>query len=574
MRYIKYIFFVFSLFFALSILANSILATPPTYPVLIDDYINFTFKHNPSYASYVGVHEYDSELEDFSKKEVRLQVKALKAFYAKFNAINLAKLSADDKIDCELVKNHIQATLLELETIRPRETNPDFYGTSISDSISVLMNRNFATAEDRLKSVIIREKKILDVFRIAKENLKNPPKIFTALALEQLPGTLSFFQNDVPLAFAEVKDLKLISEFKTVNQAVIAGLTEYKDYLEKELLPRSKGDFRLGEDVYRKKIKYKEMVDLPLDKLLEIGYQNLRSNQQWAKQIAQQLDPNQSASEILAEMTKHHPPKDELLNTYRTALTKVKKFVIDKKIVTFPSLDDPVLRETPAFARALSIASMDPPGPFETNVKEAFFNVTLPETNWSATETETYLQEHNMYLIHSTVIHEGYPGHFVQLVLLHKIPSKIRKAFPVISNLEGWAHYCEQMVLDEGFMENDPKMRLAQLQDALLRNARYIVAIEMHTGKMSFEEAVDFFVCEAYQTRAMAEREAKRGAVDPTYLNYTLGKLEILKLHNDYKKLKGPAFSLQEFHDRFLEMGPIPIRQIRRALVGNEDAIL
>lgn len=567
--------FAFILFFVISFQAGCALTEfNSQYYQLVDEYIHFTFKHNPSYATYVGVHDYNQELEDFSKKGARVIVNGLKDFDSKFSAIEFKKLSSDEQIEYELIKNHIQATLLELETIRPRENNPDFYGTSVSDSIYSLISRNFAPPKDRLRSVINREKKILTVFAIAKENLKNPPKIFTQLALEQLPGTISFFQNDVPAAFVDIQDPNLIREFKITNNSVVEKLIQYKNYLEKEILPKSNGDFRLGSDVYRKKLKYREMVDLPLDTLLDIGYKDLRSNQDWIKKVAQEINANKSVADILIEMNLQHPLKDELLNTFRTTLREVKKFVKDKKIVTISSPKDPILQETPAYARALSIASMDPPGPFETKVKEAFFNVTLPESHWSKAETEAFLQEQSIYFINSTVIHEAYPGHFVQFLLLPKVSSKIKKIFPVMSNLEGWAHYCEQMVLDEGFRISDPKMRMAQLQDALLRNARYIVAIKMHTGKMSFDEAIEFFIKEAYQTRAMAEREVKRGAVDPTYLYYTLGKLEILKLREDYKKLQGNQFSLQKFHDRFLEMGPIPIRQIRRVLVGKEEDIL
>jgi uncharacterized protein (DUF885 family) len=177
------------------------------------------------------------------------------------------------------------------------------------------------------------------------------------------------------------------------------------------------------------------------------------------------------------------------------------------------------------------------------------------------------------YFIRSTVIHEAYPAHYIQFLGDSKLAFRVRKIILSLSNFEGWAHYCEQMVLDEGFRADDPKMRLAQLQDALLRNARLIVGIKMHTRKMSMDEGVDFFRTEAYQSKAMAEREVKRGTMDPAYINYTLGKLEIMKLREDYKRLKGNDFSLKEFHDRFLEMGAVPIRQIRRVLVENEEAL-
>jgi uncharacterized protein (DUF885 family) len=200
--------------------------------------------------------------------------------------------------------------------------------------------------------------------------------------------------------------------------------------------------------------------------------------------------------------------------------------------------------------------------------KEAFFNVTLPEPGWPKETVEELMEGFNRGTIVSTAVHEVYPGHYVQFLWVKQAPSKVRKLFGAGSNSEGWAHYTEQMMLDEGYGNGDRKLRLGQLQDALLRNARYIVGIEMHTGKMTFDEGVEFFVKEGYQTRANAVRETKRGTSDPTYLVYTLGKLQIMTLRDDYKKKMGPAFRLEQFHNEFLQQGWPPVVLVRRALLG------
>jgi uncharacterized protein (DUF885 family) len=200
--------------------------------------------------------------------------------------------------------------------------------------------------------------------------------------------------------------------------------------------------------------------------------------------------------------------------------------------------------------------------------------VTLPEKTWPPKQTEEYLQGFNRGTIISTAVHEVYPGHYVQFLWTRRVPSKTRKLLGCSSNAEGWAHYTEQMMLDEGYGKGDLKLRLGQLQDALLRNARYIAGIQMHTGKMTFDQAVEFFVKEGYQVRPVAEKEAKRGTSDPTYLVYTLGKLQILKLREDYKKMKGAKFTLQEFHDAFMQQGFPPIKIVRRALLGNDSPVL
>ncbi|MCU1236994.1 MAG: hypothetical protein JWP63_4961, partial [Candidatus Solibacter sp.] len=457
---------------------------------------------------------------------------------------------------------------------RPWEKNPDVYSSGATNAVYVVMSRKFAPAAERVKSVIAREKAIPRLFQSARENLKNPPRVYTEVALEQLDGIASFFQNDVPAAFQEVKDAALMKEFKQANQGVIDALKAYQGFLKTDLLPRSQGDFKIGAETYRKKLLYDEMVDIPLDRLLELGTADLRRNQEEFKRVAAQVDPKRTAEQILAETLRDHPSADKLLPTVRDVLGGMREFIEKHKIVTIPSRVPPIVEETPPFMRALTTASMDTPGPYEKVAKEAFFNVTLPEKTWDAKQTEEYLEGFNRGTITSTAIHEVYPGHYVQFLWIARAPSKVRKLLGCSSNAEGWAHYTEQMMLDEGYGGGDLKLRLGQLQDALLRNARFIAGIRMHTGKMSMEDAVEFFVKEGYQVRPVAEKEAKRGTSDPTYLVYTLGKLEILKLRDDYKAMKGDKYTLQEFHDAFLQQGYPPIKIVRRALLGNDSPVL
>jgi uncharacterized protein (DUF885 family) len=243
----------------------------------------------------------------------------------------------------------------------------------------------------------------------------------------------------------------------------------------------------------------------------------------------------------------------------------------------------PILEETPPFMRATTTASMDTPGPFETHATEAYFNVTLPDPSMTPAEVEGYMHGFNVGTVISTAVHEAYPGHYVQFLWTPKAPTRIRKLLGASSNAEGWAHYCEQMMLDEGYgqpgaggkTEREAKfLRLGQLQDALLRNARFIVGIQMHTGHMTFDQAVAFFEKEGYQSHESGLIETKRGTSDATYLYYTLGKLEILKLRADLQKKQGAAFSLERFHDAFLGQGFPPIKIVRRALLGDDSPTL
>jgi Bacterial protein of unknown function (DUF885) len=525
------------------------------------------FKFNPTTGTSSGFHQYDTLLEDYSKAGVDTQVRALQSAEKQFSAL-------PEDPDRDLILNYIRATLLSLEQVRPWEKNPDSYSSGVTVSIFVIMSRTFAPPADRLQSVIARERLIPAVFEAARANLKNPPRIYTEVAIEQLPGIVSFFQNDVPSAFKQVTDPQLLADFQKSNGAVIDALNSYLAYLKNDVLPRSHGDFRLGADHFRKKLLYEEMVDLPLDKLLEIGMADLRKNQEAFKQTAAKIDPSKTPQQILDEATHDHPAPDHLLQSFRDVLGGLKDYIATKQIITIPSPVLPILEETPPFMRALTTASMDTPGPYEKVAKEAFLNVTLPEASWTPKEVEEHMESFNRGTIMSTAIHEAYPGHYVQFLWMQTIPSKVRKLLGANSNAEGWAHYCEQMMLDEGYGNGDLKLRLGQLQDALLRDARYIVGIQMHTGHMTYEQGIDFFVKEGYQTRALGERETKRGTSDPTYLYYTLGKLEIMKLREDYKKMRGDAFTLQEFHDRFMREGTPPIKIVRKALLGNDSPVL
>jgi hypothetical protein len=535
---------------------------------LADRYFDeYFFPYNPTSATSAGIHKYDDQLEDYSASGVKKRIAILKRFEAEF-----AKLPADP--DRDLVLSSIRANLLELETVRMWAKNPDLYSSGLSNSAFVIMSRTFAPPEVRLKALTARERLMPQVLADARANVKHPPRIYLDVAIEQLPGIVSFFENDVPLAFKDVKDAALLADFHSANAAVIAALKDQEEYLKRQAASNySPGDFKLGATNFAKKLEYEEMVDIPLDRLLQIGYDNLHANQKKFRETAALLDPNRTPQSILDDLKKDHPAPGKLLDAFRETCTKLAAFVTEKRIVTIPSPVPPILEETPPFLRALTFASMDTPGPYETVAKEAFFNVTLPEKDWKPERVEGFMTSFNRGTILSTAIHEAYPGHYVQFLWMQHVESRVRKLITANSNAEGWAHYSEQMMLNEGY-STDPKMRIGQLQDALLRNARYIVGIEMHTGKRTFEQGIEFFEKEGYQSHEVAEVETKRGTSDPTYLYYTLGKLQILKLREDYRSKMGAKFSLQEFHDNFLKQGAPPIKIVRQALLGDESPTL
>lgn len=541
------------------------------------------FKFNPTQGTAAGFHQYDPQFEDLSSQNIGEQIGALHRFRALFEQVDPGKLSAEARADRELVISNIMSTLLEVETIRNWERNPDIYSSSTAASAFTIMSRKFAPPNERLRSLTEREQKMPKLLSEAHQNLKNPPRIYTEIAIEQIPGIIGFFQKDVPDAFVAAKDPEVKQAFNKANSALIAALQKYEQYLKTEVLPHSNGDFKIGEDNYRKKLLYDEMVDTPLDRLLEIGTADLRKNQEEFKRVATEIDPNRTPRQILEELESDHPTSDHLLQSFHDTFSSLLGFIQEKHIITIPSPVLPIVEETPPFARALTTASMDTPGPYESVAKEAYFNVTLPTADWKKEQVDDYMSGFNRGTIISTAVHEAYPGHYVQFLWMKEAPSKVRKLLGSGTNAEGWAHYCEQMMLDEGYGQpgagardaREAKMlKLGQLQDALLRDARFIVGIKMHTGQMSFDEAKEFFVNEGYQVRSVAEKEAKRGTSDPTYLVYTLGKLQIMKLREDYKKMKGDQFSLEEFHNAFMRQGFPPIKIVRQALLGVDSPTL
>jgi uncharacterized protein (DUF885 family) len=551
---------------------------------LADEYFDQVYFHYaPSNATLQGVHQYDAQLEDYSQAGVDREIAEQERFERIFAAVPADQLDLTSQGDLELLLGNIRSRLLALKTIRLWEKDPDQYSSGISNSAFVLMERSFASPDDRLRSLVAREKLMPAALDAARTNLKNPPRIYTEIALEQLPDIISFFQVDVPEAFKHAQNEQLKSEFSQSNSAVIAALKSYQGWLKKDVLPRSHGDFRFGAETYSKKLLYDEMVDTPLPRLLEIGYADLHKNQAEFKRIASEIDPNRQPREVLEELDRDHPSRDKLLQSFRDTFQGLIQFIQEKHIVDIPSPVLPTLENTPPFMRATTTASMDTPGPFEKVSTQAYFNVTVPGAHASAQDTAQLMSEFNRGTIISTSIHEAYPGHYVQFLWTPQAPSTVRKILGASSNAEGWAHYCEQMMLDEGYGQpgagardaRDAKMvRLGQLQDALLRDARFVVGIQMHTGQMTFDQGVRFFVEEGYQSHAGGLVETKRGTTDATYLYYTLGKLQILKLRDDLKKKEGAKFSLQQFHDDFLKQGFPPIRIVRRALLGDDSPTL
>ncbi len=569
---------------ALACATPALAADASSFATLADRYWDENLADQPDFATSKGVHTYDARLVDMSPAAVKRRIAAMHAWRDRLAAVDASKLSPDERADLATVRTNNESNLVAYEVVREWQRRPRVYTSTAIGSVYLVVKRDFAPLEARLASVIAREQQIPKLLEAARQNLRDVPRISVELALEELPANIEFLQKDTVQAFATVKDAALRAKFTASTEAATHALAQFGDWLKKDVLPKAKPEFAIGADAFAKKLAADELITEPLDRVLERGEAELARLRAEFIATAKKIDPTKPAPEVQASLSADHGKPTTLLADVQARLAGLRKFLVDHQIVTIPSTVMPIVQESPPFMRAFTLASMDTPGPYETKATEAYYNVTLPDAKWTPAEVESYMRGgFSRTVIEMVSIHEAFPGHYVQFLWMPKVRSRTRKLYACSSNAEGWAHYAEQMMLDEGVelsagmvkgatdqrtaKGDDPKLRLAQLQEALLRAARYVVGIRMHTRGMTLAQAIDFFEKEGLQSRKVAEMEAKRGAEDPTYLYYTYGKLDILKLREAYAKKLGPQFTLRKFHDAFLAEGAIPLPLVRRALL-------
>ncbi|MEP7028206.1 MAG: DUF885 domain-containing protein [Candidatus Eisenbacteria bacterium] len=534
---------------------------------VINEWFAGELANRPSWATGVGIHAYDARLEATSRAAVRARLARANQFLGRAQGIAAERLTANRRLDREIFLAKLRGVGLELETIRSWERNPSSYAGVVSSGMYSLVKRDFAPIDTRLASINARLAEVPRVFADARLNLRNPPKIYTEIALGQAQGLVSFLKNLLPMAVADAGSPALRATFERRNTAAIAEVERYAKWLETDLMPRSNGDFRIGKAAYQEKLADDEMVSESVDTLLARGYAALADNHRRMVKVARRIDPSKTPEQVLAEMATHHPSEDSLLIVARAGLDKIRSFIADKKILTPPVNQNLNVIETPIFNRSLSFASMDSPGVFEQNANEAYYNITPVDSSWSADKKAEHLGFFNPWQLEIVSIHEAFPGHYYQFMHLKHVPSLVRTLMGSGSNSEGWAHYCEEMAIEQGYGGGDPRYEMAMLNLALQRIGRYIVGIEMHCNGWTQDLGTEFFQKEAYMARVNAEREARRGTSDPTYLVYTLGKWEIQKLRGEVQARMGDRFVLGDFHDHLLDLGRAPLSEIRKAFL-------
>jgi len=535
----------------------------------VDDYLAYLHEVHPTGATLDGIHTYDDHIEDFSRNAIEQHTRALSGFSRRLQDINLSDLTAIEKAEQPMVASNIQARMFELEQIRTWERNPHHYADTLCSSLASQVVFTHAPLSERARRVLSKLRQTARVVQAARDNIKDPPGIFIKVGLETFRGALNFIEKDLPRAFSALDDMHLLGDLADASTEAGTAISNYIRYLEEDVAPKARASFRLGRDMFERKLALDEGLAMDAERLLSIAMREFQATQDEFRSLAGKLDGGDPIA-AWRKAKESHPAPGALAATAQQQLEELSTFIDRNGIVTRPEGESVIAAPTPEFYR-WTFASMWVPGPFEQKATRAFYYLTDVDPSWPADRQEEHLRDFNFPTLWAISIHEVYPGHFLHYQFLRRVESKVRKSilFAPASFVEGWAHYAEQMMVEAGFHRNDHTFKLAQLAEALIRLGRFIVSIRLHVHDWSVEQGVRFFRDECFMEEGGARREAERGTFDPTYLVYSVGKLMLLKLRRDYKEQQGAKYSQRAFHDQLLANGTATFAVQRQLMLGD-----
>jgi uncharacterized protein (DUF885 family) len=551
---------------------------------LADEFLAGHLAWRPQMGTALGLHEYDGRITDYSRASLDAELARLKSFDRRLDDLKADALSPRSSYDLRILRAAIRKEIFKFEERQVFTQNPMTYAGALN--VNIYIKRDFAPLAQRVQSIVAILNQAPNLFAAAKANLAGDlAKPFVETAIEVAQGSVDFLGKDLVEALKDFKEEPLRAQFNAANERAVAGLRGYIAWLKEQKLPKAHQRYALGRERFARMLREGELIALSPERILETGLREMKREQQIFAETAKQIDPAKKPIDVFKAIQKDHPTEENLIPDTRKNLEAIRQFLIDRSIITIPSEVRARVEETPQFDRATSFASMDTPGPFETKATEAYYYVTPVEKHWTPQQKDEWLTAFNYYTTDVVSIHEAYPGHYLQFLCLNASPAtRLEKILDSYAFVEGWAHYTEQMILDAGFGPDMPsrieqadalktaKYRLAQSDEALLRLCRLCVSIQMHCQGMTVEQGTKFFQENCYYEEKPARSEATRGAYDPEYLYYTLGKLQILKLRRDYQKQEGAAYSLKRFHDEMLRHGMPPIRLLREAMLKDRAA--
>ncbi len=550
------------------------------FPGFVDQFLNQFATRHPSIAAGNGLHQSDGALEDFSAAAIDSEIAAWRDMKTRLAAMPTDGLTADERVDHRIVAGLLDAWLLDLGTNKNWQRNLMLYASAISDGVHNLMTMESAPAEERARRIVSKVQGVPRLLEAARVNLVNPPRVMSERGVRMLKGASAMLRDDVVLAFASLHGMPLEAELKTAGEQAAKSIDDFVTWFEKERLPRADGPFMVGTANLEARYKAEELIDAPVATLLQIGERELAAKEAAFAAAAARVDKTRQPLAVWADVLKDHPPRGEVVAAAQKAVDELQAFVTSKQLVNLPQAEKVQVAAARPFD--LGLASMHASPPLEPTPVTSYYYITDAQASWPAAQQDAWLQKFNYSTLAVITSHEVMPGHYVHSVFMRRTPGKIRRIwiglnpFPQPSSgQDGWAHYAEQMVVDEGFRGSDPRYEMAQVSEALTRICRMVSGIRLHTGEWTVDRAAQFFEEKAHLPAPAARQEAERGTYDPTYGGYFLGKVAAFKLRADYQKAKGAAFNLREFNERVMTNGIAPWWAHRQLLLpGDTGSVL
>ena len=553
--------------------------TPHSFDVFVDSYLDRFATYHPSIAAGNGIHSHDGQLEDFSAASIAAEVKWLRTTRQTLAAIDVAPLTADQRVDQRILLGIVDGWLLDLDTVRTWTRNPMIYATAISDGVHNLMTMESSPAAARMRQAVTKLRAVPSLLAAARVNIRQPPRVFVERAAVMFRGVADLVDKDLDLAFADVADGALRRELRAAADAARAAVEQYATELETTVLAAATGNYAIGTANVEARYRAEELIDVPAAALLAIGERELRKSQAEFAAAASRIDPARPALDVWRDVLNNHPKRGEVAAAAQTIVDELFAFIRDHRLVDLPPGERVVVAAAPGYD--LGLASMHSSPPLEPHPVKSFYYITDAQPGWPADRQDAWLQKFNFATLADITAHEVAPGHYVHSLFMRRTPGKIRRIwiglnpFPQPSSgQDGWAHYAEQLVADEGFKADDPRYRLAQTSEALTRICRLISGLRLHSGEWSIDRAAQLFESEAHLPAPAARQEAVRGTYDPTYGGYFLGKLAALKLRRDVQAARGGAFNLREFHEQVMSNGIAPWWAHRQLLLRADRGVV
>jgi hypothetical protein len=547
----------------------------PEFARFVDRYLDSFARRHPSIAAGNGIHDHDGRLDDFSAAGIAAEIEALRRDAAALRAFDPGRLTRDERVDQRILLGVIDGWLLEQETLQNWRRNPMLYASALADGVHNLMTMASNPAPVRMRRVITKVGHVPQLLEAARTNISNPPRLFAERGVAMMRGARDMLGRDLDLAFAAEPNVELRDSVRRAADATIPLIDAYIRYLERDVIPNASGDHKIGATNLSRRYLAEELIDTPLATMVAIGERELVKSQEEFRSAAAKLAPGRDPIAVWQEVRRDHPAMGGVVAATRVIVDSLSAFVASKGIATLPPTERVIVE--PAQPFDLGFASMHASPPLEKTPVKSIYYITDAQPGLSPAEQDAWLERYNYASLSNTSAHEAMPGHWLHSTYMRRTPGKVRRIwiglnpFPQPSSgQDGWAHYAEQMVLDEGYRDGDPKLRLAQVSDALTRICRLLSGIKVHTGQWTLDDAQRCFERDAYVAAPAARREAERATYDPTYGGYFLGKRGILKLRADYQKRIGDRFSLRDFHARIMRNGIAPIWAHRQLLLPGD----